>query len=165
MPVAEGHEVIEAAFAEMYPLQDGFGGGTRRAGRDGEGHAVVETAAGTANRLLLFRSSKRALACSFCETELGPALVRGAGSRLQDRPGHGRSKAHGCPLSTPRRVVGLRCSSAPRIRLVAARPRASGRPHLAISILSTCKGGETSIMLVSPHLKEGGNLLRRRYGC
>jgi hypothetical protein len=38
----------------------------------GEGYAVVETAAGTGNRLLLFLSKSRALARSLFETELRP---------------------------------------------------------------------------------------------
>ena len=38
----------------------------------GEGYAVVETATGTGNRLLLFLSKSRALARSLFETELRP---------------------------------------------------------------------------------------------
>ena len=81
MRVAEGHEVIEAIFVEMDPLQDGFCGVLVELVATGEGYAVVETAAGSGNRLLLFCSKSRALARSLFEAELGTAPVRRAGSQ------------------------------------------------------------------------------------
>ena len=42
----------------------------------GQSYAVVETAAGTGNRLLRFRSRSQALARSLFEAELRPALAR-----------------------------------------------------------------------------------------
>ena len=81
MRIAEGHEVIEAVFVEMDPLQDGFCGVLVELVATGEGYAVVETAAGTGNRLLLFRSANRALARSLFEAELGLALAGSAEER------------------------------------------------------------------------------------
>lgn len=75
MRVAEGHEVIEAVFVEVDPLQEGFCGVLVELVATGEGYAVVETAAGTGNRLLLFRNANRALARSVFEAELGLALA------------------------------------------------------------------------------------------
>jgi hypothetical protein len=85
MRIAEGHEVIEAAFVEMDPLQEGFCGVLVELVATG-GYAVVETAADTGNRLLLFRSQSPALAHSLFEAELGPAPVRSAGSRPIEGP-------------------------------------------------------------------------------
>jgi hypothetical protein len=68
-------------FVEMDPLQVGFCGVLVELVATGEGYAVVETATGTGNRLLLFCSQSPALARSLFEAELGPAPVRGAGSR------------------------------------------------------------------------------------
>ena len=89
MRVAEGHEVIEAVFVEMDPLQEGFCGVLVELVATGEGYAVVETAAGTGNRLLLFRSTNPALARLLFEAELGPAPVRGAAEQPRGRPAHG----------------------------------------------------------------------------
>ena len=76
MRVAEGHEVIEAVFVEMDPLQEGFCG------------VLVELVAGTSNRLL-FLSTNLALARSIFETERGLALAGSAGERPRRRPGRG----------------------------------------------------------------------------
>jgi len=81
MRIAEGHEVIEAVFVEMDPLQEGFCGVLVELVATGEGYAAVSTAAGTGNRLLLFRSQSPALARSLFEAELRPAPARGAGEQ------------------------------------------------------------------------------------
>ena len=78
MRIAEVHESIEAVFVEMDPLQDGFCGVLVELVALGESYAVVETAAGTGNRLLRFRSRSQALARSLFEAELRPALARSA---------------------------------------------------------------------------------------
>jgi hypothetical protein len=76
MRIDEEHESIEAVFIEMDPLHDGFCGVLIELVAVGESYAVVETAAGTGNRLLQFRSRSQALARSLFEAELRPALAR-----------------------------------------------------------------------------------------
>jgi hypothetical protein len=85
MSVAEGRKVIEAVFVEMDPLQDGFSGVLVELAPSEDGHAVVETAVGTGNRLLHFRSRSQALARFLFEAELRPAQARGVGERPQRR--------------------------------------------------------------------------------
>jgi hypothetical protein len=76
MRIAEEHESIEAVFVEMDPVQDGFSGVLIELVAAGQTYAVVETAAGTGNRLLRFSSRSQALARSLFEAELRPALAR-----------------------------------------------------------------------------------------
>jgi hypothetical protein len=76
MRIAEEHESIEAVFIEMDPLHDGFCGVLIELVAVGESYAVVETAAGTGNPLLRFRSRSQVLARSLFEAELRPALAR-----------------------------------------------------------------------------------------
>jgi hypothetical protein len=76
MRIAEEHESIEAVFVEMDPVQDGFSGVLIELVAAGQSYAVVETAAGTGNRLLRFRSRSQALARSLFEAELRRALAR-----------------------------------------------------------------------------------------
>jgi hypothetical protein len=54
MRIAEEYEVIEAVFVEMDPLRDGFAGVLIEVVGLGESYALVETAAGSGNRLLEF---------------------------------------------------------------------------------------------------------------
>ena len=76
MNIVGEEESIEAVFVEMDPVQDGFCGVLIELVAVGEGYAVVETAAGSGNRLLRFRSRSQALARSLFESELRPALAR-----------------------------------------------------------------------------------------
>ena len=70
MHIAGEDECIEAVFVEMDPVQGGFCGVLIELVAVGEGYAVVETAAGTGNRLLRFCSKRQALARSLFESEL-----------------------------------------------------------------------------------------------
>jgi hypothetical protein len=72
MHIAGEDESIEAVFVEMDPAQDGFCGVLIELVAVGEGYAVVETAAGTGNRLLRFCSKSQARARSLFESELQP---------------------------------------------------------------------------------------------
>ena len=78
-------ESIEAVFVEMDPVQDGFCGVLIELVAVGEGYAVVETAAGSGNRLLRFRSRSQALARSLFESELRPALARSVEEQRRTR--------------------------------------------------------------------------------
>jgi hypothetical protein len=73
MRIAEEHEIIEAVFVEMDPMRDGFAGVLIELVALGESYALVETAAGSDNRLLEFRNQSRELARSLFEAELRPA--------------------------------------------------------------------------------------------
>jgi hypothetical protein len=85
MRIAEVHESIEAVFVEMDLVQDGFCGVLIELVTVGEGYAVVETAAGSGNRLLRFRSRSQALARSLFESELRPALARSVEEQRRTR--------------------------------------------------------------------------------
>jgi hypothetical protein len=76
MHIAGEDESVEAVFIDMDPVQDGFCGVLIELIAVGEGYAVVETAAGTGNRLLRFRSRSQALARSIFESELRSAPTR-----------------------------------------------------------------------------------------
>jgi hypothetical protein len=78
MPMAEEHEVMEAVFVEMDPVRDGFAGVLIELVALGESYALVETAAGSGNRLLEFRTRSTELARSLFEAELRPALGHSA---------------------------------------------------------------------------------------
>jgi hypothetical protein len=65
------HEVLESVFVEMDPLVDGFRGVLVELLGVGEGYVLMETAAGTGNRLLRFSSESPDLAYALFEAELG----------------------------------------------------------------------------------------------
>lgn len=56
MKVAEDYEVLESVVVEMDPALDGFAGVLVELVFDGERHVLTETALGSGNRLLRFRS-------------------------------------------------------------------------------------------------------------
>jgi hypothetical protein len=65
------HEVLESVFVEMDPVLDGFGGVLVELVGVGETYVLLETAAGTGNRLLRFSSESQDLAHALFEAELG----------------------------------------------------------------------------------------------
>jgi hypothetical protein len=65
------HEVLESVFVEMDPILDGFSGVLVELVGAGEGYLLLETAAGTGNRLLRFSSESPELAYALFEAELG----------------------------------------------------------------------------------------------
>ena len=69
---SERYEVLESVAVGMDPAIDGFAGVLIELVAAGETYAVVETAAGSGNRLLLFRSRSQELARSFFKAELRP---------------------------------------------------------------------------------------------
>ncbi len=73
-------EVLESVFVEMDPVLHGFVGVLVELSRVGEGYAVLETAAGSGDRLLEFRTRSRQLAHAFFEAEVRPAP--GSGTML-----------------------------------------------------------------------------------
>jgi hypothetical protein len=66
------HEVLESVFVEMDPVSDGFRGVLVELMGVGESYVLVETAAGTGNRLLRFSSKCPELTYAFFEAELRP---------------------------------------------------------------------------------------------
>ena len=68
-------EVLESNFVEMDPVLHGFAGVLVELLRVGEGYAVLETAAGSGDRLLDFFSESEALARALLDAEL-----RGSGA-------------------------------------------------------------------------------------
>ena len=69
--------VLESVFVEMDPVLHGFAGVLVELSRVGEGYAVLETAAGSGDRLLEFRTRSRQLAHAFFEAEVRPVPGRG----------------------------------------------------------------------------------------
>ena len=67
-----GHEVLESVFVEMDPVLDGFRGVLVELVGVGESNVLLETAAGTGNRLLRFASESPDLAYALFEAELRP---------------------------------------------------------------------------------------------
>jgi hypothetical protein len=65
------HEVLESVFVEMDPVLDGFRGVLVELLSVGESYVLLETAAGTGNRLLRFSSESPDLAYALFEAELG----------------------------------------------------------------------------------------------
>jgi hypothetical protein len=65
-------EVLESVFVEMDPILHGFRGVLVELVGAGEGYVLLETAAGTGNRLLRFSSRSLELAHAFFEAELRP---------------------------------------------------------------------------------------------
>ncbi len=72
MKLSESYEVLESIVVGMDPAIDGFAGVLIELVAAGESYAVVETAAGRGNRLLLFRSRSQELARYLFEAELRP---------------------------------------------------------------------------------------------
>ena len=70
MRFCESYEVLESVAVGMDAAVDGFAGVLIELVAAGGSYAVVETAAGSGNRLLLFRSRSQELACSVFEAEL-----------------------------------------------------------------------------------------------
>ena len=63
---------LKSVFVEMDPVLHGFAGVLVELCRVGEGYAVLETAAGSGDRLLEFRTRSRQLAYAFFEAEVHP---------------------------------------------------------------------------------------------
>lgn len=70
MELPERYEVIESIAVEMDLALDGFAGVLFELVFDGERYVLAETALGSGNRLLRFRSSDRKLAYALFEAEL-----------------------------------------------------------------------------------------------
>lgn len=70
MKLCKSYEVIESVAVEMDPTIDGFAGVFLELIFDGERYVLVETALGTGNRLLCFRSRDRRLAYAIFDAEL-----------------------------------------------------------------------------------------------
>ena len=70
MELPEGYEIIESIAVEMDPALDGFAGVLFELVFDGERYVLAETALGSGNRLLRFRSNDRTLAYALFEAEL-----------------------------------------------------------------------------------------------
>ena len=66
-------EVLESVFVKMDPVLHGFCGVLVELVGVGEGYVLLETAAGTGNRLLRFSSKSPELAYAFFEAELRPS--------------------------------------------------------------------------------------------
>jgi hypothetical protein len=78
MELPAGYEVIESVAVEMDPALDGFAGVLVELVFDGERYVLAETALGSGNQLLRFRSHNRGLAYSLFEAELPNGGARGA---------------------------------------------------------------------------------------
>jgi len=72
----EIQQVLESVFVEMDPALCGFAGVFVELCRTGDGFIVIETAAGSGNRLLRFRTKERDLAYSVLRRELDPPRTR-----------------------------------------------------------------------------------------
>ena len=70
MNVTDSYEVLESMAVEMDPIVDGFAGVLFELVFDGERYVLVETALGSGNRLLCFRSDDWRLAYTLFEAEL-----------------------------------------------------------------------------------------------
>jgi hypothetical protein len=70
MELPEGYVVIESVAVELNPALDGFAGVLFELVFDGERYMLAETALGSDNRLLRFRSNDRRMAYALFEAEL-----------------------------------------------------------------------------------------------
>ncbi len=70
MKVAEDYEVLESVVVEMDPVSDGFAGVLVELVFDGGRYVLVETALGSGNRLLRFRSRDPEPTYALLEAEL-----------------------------------------------------------------------------------------------
>jgi hypothetical protein len=77
------HEVLESVFVEMDPVLHGFRGVLVELVAAGEGYVLLETAAGTGNRLLRFSSKNPESAYAFFEAELRPPKQARGGAPYQ----------------------------------------------------------------------------------
>jgi hypothetical protein len=71
--LSEGYEVIESAVVGMDPALDGFAGVLLELVFDGERYVLLETALGSGNCLLRFRSDDLELAYGLFEAEVPDA--------------------------------------------------------------------------------------------
>ena len=78
--------VLDSVFVEMDPVLHGFCGVLVELLGVGEGYVLLETAAGTGNRLLRFSSRSLELAHALFEDELRPS--RSIRPQLDDGPPH-----------------------------------------------------------------------------
>jgi hypothetical protein len=76
--LSERYEVLESVSVGMDPVVDGFAGALVELVFDGEGYALLETALGSGNRLLRFRSTDRKLVRALFEAELAESVVERA---------------------------------------------------------------------------------------
>jgi hypothetical protein len=83
---AKEYEVLESVFVEMDPVLHGFCGVLVELLGVGEGYVLLETAAGSGNRLLRFSSRSLDLAYALFESELLPS--RSIRPQLDDGPPH-----------------------------------------------------------------------------
>ena len=70
MKIVDGYEVLESVVVGMDPALDGFEGVLLELVFDGERYVLSETALGSGNRLLSFRSRDRDAAYALLEKEL-----------------------------------------------------------------------------------------------
>ncbi len=84
MRLAGEHEVLESVFVEMDPMLHGFCGVLVELLAVGESYVLLETAAGTGNRLLKFSSRSLNLTYALFEAELRP--MRSIRPQLDDGP-------------------------------------------------------------------------------
>lgn len=73
MKLSESYEILESVAVGMDPIVDGFLGVLVELLFDGERYVLSETALGSGNRLLRFRSHDRRLAYALLEAELSGA--------------------------------------------------------------------------------------------
>lgn len=73
MRIANEYEVLESVVVEMDPVTDGFAGVLVELVFDGEHVALTETALGSGNRLLRFRSVEPGPAYALLTAELSGA--------------------------------------------------------------------------------------------
>jgi len=73
MKLSESYEVIESVAVEMDPVLDGFAGVLVELVFDGERYVLGETALGSGNWLLRFRSGDPRLVYSLFESEVSGA--------------------------------------------------------------------------------------------
>ena len=71
MRTHEGYEVLETVVVAMDPVVDGFAGVLVELVFDGERHVLAETALGSGDLLLRFRSRDPRVAHALLEAELG----------------------------------------------------------------------------------------------
>lgn len=76
MEVAEGHEILESVVVTMDPILDGFAGVLVELVFDGEHHVLTETALGSGNRLLHFRSYGPGPAYALLKAEMAGGAIQ-----------------------------------------------------------------------------------------
>jgi len=76
MRLAKEHEVLESVFVEMDPVLDGFRGVLVELLGVGESYVLLETAAGSGDRLLRYSSRSLDSTYALFEAELRPCASR-----------------------------------------------------------------------------------------